>query len=203
MVRDKALREGELAVEISARTRRRPRLHRPHPHALDLAPGYAAAGPPRRPGLPARNLRTVGAGAEGCRFLFEPRSDLLAASVAPRSGAAEPETQPVRARHILAALAAAAEPDRHLGRQAGQGRGQHGVRARARLPRRDAADRFEARPLRIFSAGGAGGGGFQRRDSRCCYPEVGYCFSFGDGASNPASAPTAAEPIATISAGSL
>ena len=86
--------------------------------------GHAAAGTSRRPGLPARDFRALGAGAEGRRFLHQSRSDLLAAPVAPRSRAAKPEGQPIDPRHVLAALAGAAEPDRHLDRQAGRRRGQ-------------------------------------------------------------------------------
>ena len=89
MVRESEIREGELAVEMPEARSRRSGLHRPHPHALDLAAGDAAAGAARRPGLPARDFRAVGAGAEGRRLLLESRSALLAASVAPRPRAAK------------------------------------------------------------------------------------------------------------------
>src|SRR6267142_4383295 len=87
-------------------------LHRPYPHALDLASRDAASGTSRWPGLPARDFRALGAGAEGGRFLQQSRSDLLAASVAPRSCAAKPEEQQIDPRHVFAALASAAESDR-------------------------------------------------------------------------------------------
>src|ERR1019366_7937599 len=126
-----------------------------------LAPRYPAAGASRRSGLPARDFRALGAGAEGGGFLQQSRSDLLAASVAPRSGAAKPEEQQINARHIFAALATAAEPDRHLDRQAGRYRGQYRAGARPRLPRRDAASGYQARPLRVHAAGRAAGWGFR------------------------------------------
>src|SRR5260370_36235645 len=92
---------------------------------MDLAPRCPATRAPRRPRLPARDFRTLGAGAEGRRFLLESRSDLLAASVAPRPGAAKPEKQQIDPRHILAALAAAAKPDRDLDCTAGRHRRVH------------------------------------------------------------------------------
>src|ERR1700732_3673794 len=103
----------------------------------------------------------MAAGAEGRRFLLQPRSALLAASVAPRSGAAKPEEQQIHARHIFAALPGAAEPDRHLDRQAGGDRGLDGAGARSRLPRRGAAARPKPRPLRILAAGPAASRGFR------------------------------------------
>src|ERR1700730_7196269 len=51
-------------------------------------------------------------------------------------------------------------PDRPLDRQAGRHRGQYSPGARPRLPRRNAADRPEPRPLRILAAGPAASGGF-------------------------------------------
>src|ERR1700736_4292233 len=104
----------------------------------------------------------MGAGAEGRRFLLQSRSDLLVASIAPRPGAAKPEEQQIDPRHLLAALAAAAESARHLDRQAGRYRGLDRSGARAGLSRRDAFGRSEARPLRILAAGGAEGRGFWR-----------------------------------------
>src|ERR1700724_2370753 len=103
----------------------------------------------------------MAAGAEGCRFLLQPRSALLAASVAPRSGAAKPEEQQIHTRHIFAALPGAPEPDRHLDRQAGGDRGLDGAGTRSRLPRRDAAAGPKTRPLRILAAGPAAGRGFR------------------------------------------
>jgi len=61
-------------------------------------------------GLPARDFRALGAGAEGGRFLQQSRSDLLAASVAPRSRAAKPEEQQIDPWHVFASLAGAADP---------------------------------------------------------------------------------------------
>ena len=70
MVRENEVREGEIAVDMPPAQRCRPGLHRPHPHALELAAGDAAAGPSRRPGLPARNFRALGARDQGRRFLL-------------------------------------------------------------------------------------------------------------------------------------
>ena len=117
MVRESELREGELTVDMPPAARRRAGVHRPHPHALEIAAGDAAAGPSRRPGLPAGDLRALGARDQGRRFLRKSRSDLLAAPVAPRPGAAKPEEQPENPRHLFAALAGAAQPDRHLDRE--------------------------------------------------------------------------------------
>src|ERR1700676_4845728 len=105
----------------------------------------------------------MGAGAERGRVLLQSRSDLLAASVAPRSRAAKSEEQQIDARHLFAALAAAAEPAGHLDRQAGRHRGQHGSGPRPRLPRRAAAGRFETRSLRVLAAGAGACRGFRGR----------------------------------------
>jgi len=51
-------------------------------------------------------------------------------------------------------------PDRHLHCETGWHRGQCGVGARARLPRRDAAPGHQARSLRIHAAGAAAPRGF-------------------------------------------
>ena len=110
MVRENEIREGELAVEMPpARDGGLVfigRIRTPWTSRLQ-APAARAS---RRPGLPARDLRALGAGAEGGRFLLQPRGDLLAASVAPRSRAAKPEEQQIDARHVFAALAGAADP---------------------------------------------------------------------------------------------
>ena len=47
MVRESEVREGEITVDMPPAARCRARVHRPHPHALDLAAGDAAAGPRR------------------------------------------------------------------------------------------------------------------------------------------------------------
>src|SRR5207247_3737134 len=94
-------------------------------------------------------------------FLFEPGGHLLVASLAPRPRLAEPEEQPIDARRVLAALAGAAQSDRHLDRQAGGHRGLDGAGTRPRLPRRDAASRYQAGSLRILAAVGAEGRRFR------------------------------------------
>src|ERR1700760_3411283 len=102
--------------------------------------------------MPAGDFRALGARDQGRRLLLKSRSDLLAAPVAPRPRAAEPEEQQEYARHVLAALAGAAEPDRDLDRQIRRHRGQHRAGAWARLPRRDTAARHQTRPLRVHAA---------------------------------------------------
>src|SRR5262249_47687634 len=79
----------------------------------------------------------------------------------PRSRAAEPEEQSEDPRHLLAALAGAAQPDRHLDRQAGRRRRQHDPGAWPRLPRRHAAARHQARSLRVHAARPAASRGFR------------------------------------------
>src|SRR6185437_406366 len=97
----------------------------------------------------------MGCGAERRRRLCEPRSALLAAPVAPRYRAAVAEEQRQDPRHLFVALAGAAESDRHLDRQAGRRRRRHRAGARPRLPRRYAAARHQAVPLRIHAIGTA------------------------------------------------
>ena len=58
------------------------------PHALDIASRDAAAGASDGP-VCRLDFRSVGAGAQGRRLLLQSRGDLLAASVAPRSGVAK------------------------------------------------------------------------------------------------------------------
>src|SRR6185312_7770951 len=93
------------------------------------------AGTSRRPDLPARDFRALGPRDQGRGLLLEPRSDLLAAPLAPRPRAAKPEEQQEHARHVLAALAGAAESDRDLDREIRRCRGQRRAGARPRLPR--------------------------------------------------------------------
>ena len=68
MVRESEIREGELAVEMPAARDAGlvfiGRIRTPWTSRLD----DAAAGASRRPGLPARDFRAVGAGAEGVDF---------------------------------------------------------------------------------------------------------------------------------------
>src|SRR6267154_1047447 len=64
-------------------------------------------------------------------------------------------------RHVLAALAGAAQSDRHLDRQASRDRGQCDPGAWIGLPRRDAAARSETRSLRVHAAGVATGRRFR------------------------------------------
>src|SRR6185437_16552496 len=71
---------------------------------------------------------------------------LLAARVPPRPHHAKPAQRRRGARHLLAAHAGPAQPDRHLDRRASEGRRPGAVRAWPRLPRWHAADRREARP---------------------------------------------------------
>src|ERR1700704_2159880 len=107
--------------------------------------------------MPAGDFRTVDPGAEGRGFLLQPGGTLLAASVAPRPRAAEPEERRIDPRHVLAALAGAAESDRHLDRQAGRYRRECGAGTRPRLPRRDAAVGLKTGPLRVHPAGATAG----------------------------------------------
>src|ERR1700689_2599486 len=82
---------GRTRRRDAAAARWRPGVHRPNPNPLAFASSGPAARASRRSGLPARDLRALGAGAEGGRFLLQSRGDLLAASVAPRPRAAKPE----------------------------------------------------------------------------------------------------------------
>ena len=62
MVRESEIREGELAVDMPPAQRWRAGVHRPHPHALDLAAG-------RRRGRAVTTVRSAGSrfSSHGCR----------------------------------------------------------------------------------------------------------------------------------------
>ena len=119
--------------------------------AASARPGRSARTARRTParranrrGLHHRGRSALGAGAEGRRDLLPPRRALLdgPGAARPRGAGAAPLRR--AARHLRAALAGAAESDRHERGAARQGRGQRAVGGRPRLPRRHAAPRHQA-----------------------------------------------------------
>ena len=166
MVRESEIREGELAVEMpparDAGLVFIGRIRTPWTSRLETPRQGRHDGPVCRleifePWVPALKGIDFYTNLEVIYWLHQSRRDLVLQS---------PKNNRIDPRHIFAALAAAAEPDRHLDRQAGRCRGQHGSGARPRLPRRDAAAGFKARPLRILAAGAAASRGF--RDGVSC-----------------------------------
>ena len=134
MVRESEIREGELAVDMPAprdaglvfigriRTPWKSRLETPRQGRHD--------GPVCRleifePFVPAIKGVDFYSNLEVIYWLHQSRRDLVLQS--PKNNAKD-------ARHVLAALASAAEPDRDLRGQAGRRRGQRHPGTRSRLP---------------------------------------------------------------------
>ena len=168
MVRESEIREGELAVDMPA-----PRdaglvfigrIRTPWTSRLETPRQGRHDGPVCRleifePWVPAIKGVDFYSNLEVIYWLHQSRRDLVLQS---------PKNNENDARHVLAALAGAAQSDRHLDRQAGRHRRQRRAGARPRLPRRDAAARPQARPLRVHAAGAAAGRAISRRSS--CHP---------------------------------
>jgi tRNA (Thr-GGU) A37 N-methylase len=156
MVRESEIREGELAVEMPKTTNAGlvfiGRIRTPWTSRLETPRQGRHDGPVCRleifePWVPA---------LKGVDFQ-QSRSDLLAASVAPRSRAAKPEEQQIDPRHVFAALAGAPNP---IGTSTVKLVGIEGMwcwcAASIASTRRRSG--YQARPLRIHPAGACGEG---------------------------------------------
>ena len=168
MVRESEIREGELAVDMPAATRCR---------AWSSSAASARPGPRgwRRRGRAGMTARCAGSrfSSHGCRrckgvdlysnleviyWLHLSRRDLVLQS--PKNNKATRGTfslrSPVRPNPIGTSIV------KLVGIE-----GIDGAGARPRLPRRDAADRSETRPLRIHAAGAAASRAISRRSEVC------------------------------------
>ncbi len=161
MVRESEVREGEVAVEAPEARHAGlvfiGRIRTPWTSRLATPRQGRHDGPVCRleifdPWVPALKGVDFYSNLEVLYWLHQSRRDLVLQS---------PKNNKSNSWDFLAALAGAAQSDRYLDRQIGRHRRQRGAGARPRLPRRDAAARYQARPLRVHAIGAAAGRGFR------------------------------------------